>query len=392
MAFIYNIYHYLWSFVSATIFWFPSRKIKVIGITGTKGKSSTISLLTHVLGKSGYKVASLSSVNVIIGDSVAKNKTGNTMPGRLFIQKFLHDAVKNKCDFALLEVTSQGVVQHRHRFIDYFAAIFLDIHPEHIEAHGSFDNYLSSKIGFFKYASNGKTFFFVNKNDPHANDFISVVQMENLTQFSPNDIDNLKINIPESLQGDFNKINISATLAVCKKIGIGSDKIIKSVESYGGLEGRMDIVVQKPFKIIVDYAHTPDSLEALYLHFFKNKNQSNKLICILGSAGGGRDKWKRPKMGEIASKYCDKIILTDEDPYDENPEEIINQIKSGISEINKIEVVTDRKKALQTAVLDAKEGDIIVSTGKGSESWIHMTNGKKIPWNEKQIFLDIINK
>ena len=157
----------------------------------------------------------------------------------------------------------------------------------------------------------------------------------------------------------------------------------------------MEYVQREPFSVVVDYAHTPDSLEAIY-KTLKAGIQGGKLICVLGSAGGGRDKWKRPMMGRVAAKYCDKIILTDEDPYDEKPEAILEEIKNGIREAgydmeNVFEII-DRREAISLAVRSAEGGDAVVSTGKGSESWIHKAKDEKITWNEREEFEKALKK
>ena len=194
---------------------------------------------------------------------------------------------------------------------------------------------------------------------------------------------------------NFYKENISASISFARSETFSEDSIKSGILKFKGVPGRMEIVQKKPFIIIIDYAHTPDSLEKVY-KFLKEKFRPSKLICVLGSAGGGRDKWKRPKMGEIASKYCKEIILTNEDPYDEDPQDIINQITSGIPpEYNSrffAYKIIDRREAITKAISLAKEKDIVIITGKGSEHWIHLDRGRKIPWNEKTVLYKILKK
>jgi UDP-N-acetylmuramyl tripeptide synthase len=155
----------------------------------------------------------------------------------------------------------------------------------------------------------------------------------------------------------------------------------------------MEVFVSFPFTAVVDYAHTPDSLEAVYKHWKSKKGGSSKMICVLGSAGGGRDKWKRPKFGEIASRYCNYVILTNEDPYDEDALEILNQIEVGLLEDKHhppVLKILDRKEAIETAISLAKEGDIVICTGKGAEEFIHVAFGKKIPWSDKNVILEAV--
>ena len=394
----YSAYHWLLSLVSALWYRFPSRKIIVVGITGTKGKTTTVALLSHILEKSGKKTAFVSSNAIKIGDNLTKNRLGNSMPGRFFLQEFLYGAVRAGCDVAIIEVTSQGVIQHRHKFILWDRAVFLNIHPEHIEAHGSFENYLKAKILFFDYAAKHHDLkqpqFIVNGKDPQSERFLKMTPGFIVRHFTDNEAVISGANIPETLSGEFNRFNISAAIVIARTLGVADSIINKGIETFGGVEGRMEVVVKSPFIGVVDYAHTPESLEAVY-KYWKSKKNRHKLICFLGSAGGGRDKWKRPEFGKIAAKYCSDIILTDEDPYDENPMEIINQIESGILENEHrppLVKIIDRKEAIETAVLMAKKGDIIVCTGKGSEEFIHVARGKKIFWSDKKTILDAIKK
>jgi UDP-N-acetylmuramoyl-L-alanyl-D-glutamate--2,6-diaminopimelate ligase len=379
-------YHLGLAYAGSLIYRKPSRKIFVLGVTGTKGKTTVLELINFILERAGAKTALLSSLRMKIGRDSQKNTWDNTMPGRFFIQKFLRKAVSSRCQYALIEVTSQGVVSFRHRFIDWGAAIFTNLAPEHIEFHGSFEKYRQAKISFFEYAKNKKSVknktFFLNKDDAHYRHFAEALEDEKVVLYSKSDL-GPDFSVSSRLKGDFNKENIAAAVAFCRSQGV-SEKIIKrAIYDFPGVPGRMEILQEKPFLAAIDYAHTPDSLEKVYSFLRKNYGLKN-LICVLGSAGGGRDKWKRPVMGKIAENYCDKIILTNEDSYDENPEEIISQIEAGISQKEKILKIIDRKEAIKKAVSIAEEGDGVIFTGKGSESSIHLAAGKKLPWDEKK--------
>ncbi len=396
--FVYSTYHWFLSLASALWYGFPSRKITVVGITGTKGKTTTVMLLSHILEESGKKTAFVSSDAIKVGDKIIKNRLGNSMPGRFFLQKFLYDASQLGCDVAIIEVTSQGVLQHRHEFIFWDRAVFLNIHPEHIEAHGSFENYLKAKISFFDYAAKRHDLkqpqFIVNGKDPNSEQFLKMTLGFIVRNFSDNEVSVNGADIPETLSGEFNKFNISAAIVIARTLGVSDSIINKGIETFGGVEGRMEVVIKDPFTGVVDYAHTPASLEAVYKHW-KSKKNRHKLVCILGSAGGGRDKWKRPEFGKIAAKYCDYVILTNEDPYDENPMEIIDQIEGGILKNEHhppLVKILDRKEAIETAVSMAKKGDVIICTGKGSEEFIHIAHGGKIPWSDKKTLIESIKK
>lgn len=419
LNFLKNIYHFCLAWLGNVIYGFPSKKIFVLGVTGTKGKSTTIELINAILEATGKKTALLSSVRFKFDKETEKNMTGMTMPGRFFIQKFLRRAVNVGCQYALIEVTSQGILQFRHRFIDFDAAMFLNLQPEHIEAHGSFENYRNAKTQFFKDVAKNclrkNKFFFINEGDSNHHHFIEAVkncgQMVYFSRegFIEGELNKGKEKIGDWLSNNFNLENGAAATAFAKSQGIGWPVIKKVFSSFVGVPGRMEVIKSRPFKVVIDYAHTPDSLEKIYQSLSVRNNKSERsagwrksniehrtsnLICVLGAAGGGRDKWKRPEMGLIASQYCKIAILTNEDPFDENPEEIMDQIEAGFLENPKIKShpfkILDRKEAIKKAISIAKEGDTVVITGKGSEAWMRVEGGKKIPWNERKITEELL--
>jgi len=396
---LFSLYHWCWALAGALAYQFPSRHLKVIGVTGTKGKSTTLALLAHILERAGHSTAVLSSVSMKVGPHSERNRTGNTMPGRLFIQKFLKQAAAARCEYVLLEVTSQGILQHRHRFIAWDKAVFLDIHAEHIEAHGSFENYLDSKVSFFRYVAGSRERktpqFFVNQSDPYADHFIRTAKEHTLILFSPDDVQKLEgLSIPDTLEGAFNTINVAAAFAVARSEGVSLSTVVDAINSFSGLAGRMEVIARSPFRIVVDYAHTPDSLRAVYGHLVATNPEGARLICVLGSCGGGRDKWKRPELGKIAAQNCNTVILTNEDPFDEPPEQIIEDIAAGCAQIqnSKSEIlkIVDRKEAIQKAIALAREGDTIVITGKGAEEYIRVKGGKKIPWSDAEAVRELM--
>ena len=384
------IYHFLMAFLAAIFYGFPSRKMIVIGVTGTKGKSSTVYFLSKIFEAVEYKTAALSSIQFKIADKVWANESKMTMPGRFQIQKFLADAKKAGCQFVIIEITSQGVVQSRHKFINFDSAVFTNLAPEHIESHGSFENYKQAKLKFFKYVKNNHI---INKDDKYFEEFLNV-PAKNKFSYSLSDVEDLKLQIA----GDFNLNNAAAAVKTAEVYGIKNETAKKVLAEIKFIPGRMEFVdlpigKGQNFKIIIDYAHTPDSLEKVYKSC---KNIGKKLICVLGSAGGGRDKWKRPEMGKIAGQYCDEIILTNEDPYDENPSQILSEIKSGIInyelKINNLYEILDRREAIKKVLFSARDGDVVILTGKGSESSMCVENGKKILWNEKEVVEEIMRK
>ncbi|OGY60141.1 MAG: hypothetical protein A3B23_02530 [Candidatus Colwellbacteria bacterium RIFCSPLOWO2_01_FULL_48_10] len=395
-------YHFALSLLGAILYRHPSRKIAVIGVTGTKGKTTVVELINAGLEEAGKRTAMLSSIRRKVGDESGPN-SGNSMPGRFAIQKFLSDAVKAKCNYALIEVTSEGVVQHRHRNIEYDAGVFINLHPEHIESHGSFEKYRKAKMDFFgyigKHSRKSQRYFFINQDDEHARFFAEAAKNGRKIMFG-------KSALKSNMAGEFNKWNLGAAEAVLKTLGVSVPVIENAFTKFAGVPGRMEYVLRKPFEVVVDYAHTPESLEQVYQSLKsqipnpkpqtnqKSEIENSNLICVLGSASGGRDKWKRPKLGEIASRYCREIILTDEDPYDENPSQILADIEFGIPNvkipITNVHKILNRKEAIKKAISLAKSGDTVIITGKGSEKSIHVARGKKIPWSDKATVMEIL--
>lgn len=390
--FLLDFYHLGLAFLGAVIYRFPSRNLVVIGVTGTKGKSTVVDFCHRIFQAAGFKVASLSSIRFKINNKEKPNLLKMTMPGRFQIQKFFRQALNQGCQYMVLEVTSEGISQHRHEFIRFNAAVFTNLSAEHIERHGSFENYKKAKGKLFSVTKN---IHIINVEDENAKYFLQFPARKKITYgLSQGDINNKNIKLQLQLPGEFNIYNALAAIGVGLSQGISLEICRKAIEKTAGIPGRMETVVEKPFKVIVDYAHIPDALEKVYQTLNNLTPEAYglkpKLICVLGSAGGGRDKWKRPEMGKIAANYCDKIILTNEDPYDENPEEIISQIEAGIYKKEKVLKIIDREEAIKTAVSLVKEGEGVIFTGKGSESSIHLAGGKKIPWNEKEKVLEAL--
>ncbi len=422
MNYLFSIYHWVLAWVGGFIYGHPSRRIFVIGVTGTKGKSTTIEFLSAILEAAGKKTALSSTVRRKVLNEEKRNTSGNSMPGRFFLQGFLKKAVKAGAEYALIEVTSQGVIQHRHRFIDWDAAFLTNLAPEHIEAHGSFENYRAAKVSFFEYLARSRKkekYFFVNGNDSNAEYFVKAgerisggrvfiyTKEKFLGECLKNGLDltsrEKRRAVNNWLWGDFNLDNAAAGLAFAGSQKISWPVARKAITEFGGLIGRLEFVQREPFAVVVDGAHTPDSLEKVYqnlrpevLYGLPGQGApGGKLICVLGSAGGGRDKWKRPEMGKIAARYCDAVVLTDEDPYDEDPSQILAEIKSGISNfqfpISNLYEILDRKEAIKKAISLAEKNDAVVATGKGSEMSIHIAHGKTIPWDEKETIKEALN-
>lgn len=395
------VYHYLLSLLGAIIYRFPSRKIFVITITGTKGKTSTAELVNAILEEAGFKTALLGTLRFKIGKQTEMNKHKMTMPGRFFVQQFLRRAVNEKCDFAILETTSQAVLQYRHKFILMNALIFTNLSPEHIESHGSYENYVKAKLEIANALESNKKqrkVLVVNIDDKEAPRFLNN-NIKEQYKYSLKDAEPFElkesglsftfngVKINSHLSGKFNIYNILAAATFAKTQNISAEIIKKAIEKFKGIRGRVEKIEEgQDFVVIVDYAHTADSLEKLYETF-----QNSRKICVLGNTGGGRDKWKREIMGAVADKYCDRIILTDEDPYDEDPREIINDMTKGIKSEN-YEIIMNRQEAINKALSLAETGDTVLITGKGTDPYIMGANNSKLPWDDATVAREELNK
>jgi UDP-N-acetylmuramoyl-L-alanyl-D-glutamate--2,6-diaminopimelate ligase len=390
------IYHYLLTLLGAIIYQFPAKKIKIIGVTGTKGKSTTVEIINSILETAGYKTAVSGTIRFKIGEHERPNKFKMSMPGRFFMQKFLNDAVLANCDFAVIEMTSEGSKQFRHKFIYTDAFVFTNLSPEHIENHGSFEKYKEAKVRMVDNLKKKNGVLIVNEDSEHANAFVEKYNGDVRT-FSIHDVeidstspitfslDNTTYS--SSLVGKFNILNILAAISVAKHFKIPEEKIVEGIFRITEVKGRAQFVPNnRGIEIVVDYAHTPDSLQAIYEAF-----PDKKKICVLGNTGGGRDKWKRPEMAKIADTSCDLIFLTDEDPYDEDPAEIVNQMKESIDP-NKLEIEMDRKEAIRKAILRAKPNDVVLITGKGTDPYIMRENGKKEPWSDFEKVKEVLEE
>jgi UDP-N-acetylmuramoyl-L-alanyl-D-glutamate--2,6-diaminopimelate ligase len=405
---IISVYHFLLVLSGAIFYRFPSSRLKVIGVTGTSGKSTVVELTAHILRTAGYKTASSSSIQFSLDDQSVRNELKMTMPGRWAMQRFLAQALEKGCQYVVLEITSEGISQHRHRFIDFDALVFTNISPEHIERHGSFEKYLQAKSLLFKglkKSTKQNKATIINVDDKYTDHFLnfqadrkigfgqknnkklsSGVYLESM-ELSPSgaqfSFDGNSVSWP--LLGEFNVMNGLAAIAVACSQGIPCAKSAQALGQIKSIPGRMEVVVDNPFSVIVDYAHTPKALKSVYET--ARLGLKGKMILVLGGCGGGRDRWKRPVFGKIAEEFGDIIILTNEDPYEENPMTIIEQIRAGISSSfsGKCSIVLDRERAIKKAINLAQPQDVVIITGKGSESVICEANGRKTPWDDREV-------
>ena len=384
------LYHWLLAFSGALIYRMPSSKITVIGVTGTKGKSSVIEMASAIFEEAGYKTALANTIRVKVGKTSEPNMRKLSLPGRFFVQRFLRRAVRDKCDIAFVEMTSEGVPQHRHRFLALDALIFTGLHKEHIEAHGSFEKYAEAKLQMGRQlVRSGKRprTIIANADSPYGERFLAL-PVENKEPFRLRATEPYSTredgvvfsfggaNIRVSLPGTFTICNALSAATLARVFEIPHEKIARALARIKTIPGRTEAINEgQVFTAIIDYAHTPDSLRALYEAY-----EGKRKICVLGSTGGGRDKWKRPEMGKIAEEYCAHVILTDEDPYDEDPRAIVEEIAGGMS--TKPTILMNRREAIEKALSLAQAGDAVLITGKGTDPYIMRARGERELWSD----------
>ncbi len=373
-------YHRGLSLVGAGLYRWPARSMKVIGVTGTHGKTTTCYMITQALLASGQPVASINSLEFRINEISWPNSLKMTMPGRFRIQKFLSKARAGGCKYVVLEVTSEGIKQLRHLGIKFDCAVLTDIGREHIESHGGFENYIKAKQQLFRLTKN---IHILNAESAELSSFDKFPsQTKVFYGLTKGQVSQEDLNFKLQLSGDFNISHALATMAIARAYGLDQLKIKEALENIDYVPGRMEYIQREPFIVVVDYAHTPDALEQVCKTL---KPTDGQLTVVFGATGGGRDKWKRPALGEVAERYCQKIILTTDDPYDENPQTMAEEISSGIHDKSKITTIIDRSEAIKTAIAGAQPGDVVVVTGKGSEDRMVLAGGKKIPWSDKEV-------
>lgn len=449
-------YHFIIAWLAALYYGFPSRRLIVIGVTGTTGKTTTVGLLAKLLSENGYLAGYSSTAQFNDGRKEWLNDKKMTMPGRFFLQRHLSRMLKNGCQVAIVETTSQGIEQFRHRFIDYDILLFTNLYPEHIEAHGGFKQYKEAKGKLFahlkrtrtKYLNNDqrvvnkpsglqktelrriKKTIIANADDEHASYFLSFwaekkivygdLKLKNNACFLNEQEEEV---VPKpvffsheelfsgaegsdfifqgwrhhlSILGSFNIINAASALSVASQLELEPAALAISLENIQSLPGKMEkIEAGQNYLVIVDYAFEPKAMMALYENL--KLLSFNRLIHVLGSCGGGRDKARRAILGGLAGKRADIVITTDEDPYNDDPQEIIDQVAAGAeNEGKKLDTnlfkILDRREAIRKAFDLANPGDLVLITGKGAEQFICVAGDKKIAWDDREVAREELQK
>ncbi len=396
-------YHQALAYLGARRYQHPAKELFVIAVTGTKGKSTVTELISAILAADGKQVASLSTIQFRIGDTTRRNLYKMTTPGRFFVQKFLREAVDAGCTHAVLELTSEGARQFRHRHLDLNALVFTNLTPEHIESHGSFENYKEAKLSIAReLEASGKQprYIVANIDDEHGQEFLDF-KVEEKHPYSLFDLklhtlhkdgvglvmrdkdEEVTIRVP--LVGLFNVYNVLAAVTLTRAMGIDLKVAERALRVLSPIKGRVEHFessrdANKHITAVVDYAHTPDSLMQFYEAF-----PDVYKIGILGNTGGGRDTWKRPEMGSIAERYCDRVILTNEDPYDEDPRAIVEAMAKGIENKVKLDIIMDRRLAIKTALEECPDGGYVLISGKGTDPYIMGPHGTREPWSDAEV-------
>jgi len=420
---IFSGYYYALAVGSALYYGQPSKKMVVIGVTGTKGKTSTANFIWAGLSQK-YKVGMITSANIRIGDKEELNKYHMTMPGRATIQRLMKKMVSEGCQYCIVETTSEGIKQFRHKSIAYDTLVFTNLTPEHLPSHGgSFEKYKQAKGTIFRELSQrpkkviaGKsipTMVIANADSEHKDYFLSFPADKKMTYGIVNQSDfQVKGSIhtplgPQftlgsaqyhlSVLGTFNIYNALPAIIIAEKAGLSPKDIQAGLERLTLIPGRMEqIQGGQNFSVIVDYAHEKESMGALLATAKSMRQGSAKIIVLLGAEGGGRDKAKRPAMGTIVGKEADYVVVSNVDPYDDDPKEIVEDIAVVAERVGKVRgqnlfTILDRKEGIAKALSLAKSGDIVLITGKGAEQSMVTASGT-IPWDDREVVRGFLRK
>lgn len=420
-----SFYHLALAAIAAFYYGFPSKKMIIIGVTGTKGKTSAANFIWSVLTAGGHKTSLIGTANIRMGDIEMMNKYHMTMPGRFILQKLLKQMANAGCKFAIVETTSEGIKQWRHFGIFYDIAVFTNLTPEHLESHGgSFEKYKKTKGEIFKALHNGKNkiingreikrVIIANYDDLHKEYFLGFPADKKITfgtggeaNFQADKIRNTGYGLEFfvgsmpyqiNILGKFNIYNALPAIAVGSLFDIPEEKIQEGLKNLENIPGRMEKIDEgQKFLVFVDYAHEKEGMTAV-LNTARELviEKGGRVVVLLGAEGGGRDKAKRPILGEISAKMADFVVISNVDPYEDDPKEICEDIALSAEKFSKTRgknlfVIEDRRKGIKKTLSLASENDIVLITGKGSEQSI-IIGGKRHPWDDRVVVREEINK
>lgn len=365
MRVLKNLYHLLQAFIACLVYGFPGKKLIIIGITGTDGKTTTTSLIHHILQSSGYKTGRMTTVDAQIGNEIISSSLHTTTANSFALQKFLKLCVEQKCKYVVLEVSSHGIDQQRIWGIDFEVGVLTNIaNNEHLDYHGSFENYKNAKTKFVQSCKH------------------SIIKANGLTK--------MDFSFETKLIGKFNEENCLSAISACKTLNISDSDIRNALKTFIPPPGRLEVVQNKPFKIIIDFAHTPQAFERVLPTVKDLLGPKGKLIHVFG-ATGNRDKSKREIMAKIAVSYDDYIFLTHEDTYNEDPKSIIDQLEKGLIVANyrNYRKVMKRREAIEEAIRMAKSDDVVIITGVGHQKTMNV-GGVEIEWNDADVVRELL--
>ncbi len=383
-----SLYHLVVAIVANIWFGFPSRKLTVIGVTGTDGKTTTTTLIYEILKHAGLKTSKITSVHAIIGGKEYDTGFHVTTPNAWYIQKYLREAVNHHDTHVVLEVTSHALAQSRVWGVQFAIGVITNVTHEHLDWHGTFGAYLQTKLSLLRRAR----IAVVNRDEADVYNTVlpSITRKRYVTYGIRRDgmVNPETFPFTTKLPGEFNRYNCLAALSVAEALGIDRKVAASAIAKFTGVVGRMETVIDKPFRVIVDFAHTPNAVEkALSTVRLMTKK---RVIHVFGSAGL-RDRTKRPLMGEASANYADIIILTEEDYRTENVETIMDQIASGIPAGKEVYRYPNRRDALRFALSLAKPHDLVMITGKGHEKSL-CRGTTETPWNDQDEVRKILKK
>jgi len=391
--------------IAANFYDHPSAKLKLVGITGTNGKTTTATLLFNLFRGLGYKVGLLSTVRNMINDQ--QFSAAYTTPDSLELNRLLNEIVEAGCTHCFMEVSSHSIVQNRIAEITFTGGVFTNITHDHLDFHKTFDNYIKAKKKFFDELPS-TAFALVNRDDSHAMVMLQNTKakkktfaLKNSADFKCKIIENtlqgLVLNIDSrelwtKLIGAFNAYNLLGIYATAVLLGEEKEEVLKVLSALEPVEGRFQYTKAPNGTIgIVDYAHTPDALENVLSTLTEVRTPNEKIITVVG-CGGDRDKTKRPIMASIACGKSDKVILTSDNPRSEEPAEIIHEMEKGVDVLSKRKTISivDRREAIKAACQMAQKGDIILLAGKGHEKYQEI-KGVKHPFDDMEILFETLN-
>jgi UDP-N-acetylmuramoyl-L-alanyl-D-glutamate--2,6-diaminopimelate ligase len=382
----------------------PSEKLKLVGVTGTNGKTTTVTLLFNLFKSLGYSVGLLSTVQNRINNTIIPST--HTTPDALTLNELLANMVEQGCEFVFMEVSSHAVVQHRISGISFTGAVFTNITHDHLDYHKTFDAYIKAKKTFFDLLP-ATAFSLTNRDDKNGPIMLQNTKaqkntygLKSLADFKcriiENHLNGLLLNIDNheiwvKLIGTFNAYNVLAIYATAILLKQDKTNVLTALSNLNSVEGRFQYIRSSQGVIgIVDYAHTPDALKNV-LETIKDIRTGNEQVITLVGCGGDRDVTKRPIMAAIACEYSNKVILTSDNPRSEDPEEILNQMQKGIAptDAKKTLRISDRREAIKTACSFSNKGDIILIAGKGHEKYQEI-KGVKYDFDDLEILKETI--